>query len=582
MNMNKNKEHSLKQVLLPIKKEIIISSALAILGTILIFIPLGGIIYIAEAALGYANASHISTVMIVSLMALLSGLMINTWAEYLIHVADNNLTHHLRLSTIQRLALMPLGWFTDRASGDVKRAMQDDVTMLHDLTAHFFTTISRALTVVVISAIYLFTVNWTMAIITFIPFIAFFLLYGKAYKSGNEFMHEFFIGMSQIDNAVVELVNGIPVVKTFGTGDAHKGFRNAVDNFAQAFLKLTTATSKSVATANAIVSPLSVMGFILGIALLFIQLNWMTPFEIIPFILIAPNICAPILMISFITHGLRNATSSAERLHQLMNTPILIQPTTLQALPKDNTLTFHNISYGYHADHPVIDQLSITLKAGTTTAIIGESGSGKSTLARLALRFFDPDDGHISLGDVDLKDFPSHELYQRIGFVLQEVRLIHASIRDHIALGKQDATLAEIQHMAQLANIHECIMALPRQYDAIIGEDALLSGGELQRISIARAMLLNPSILILDEPTASVDLASEALIQDALSRFSKDRTLLVIAHRLDTIMNADHIIVMAEGKIIESGTHQTLLAQQGRYAQLWHLGGYDKKGNEHV
>ena len=208
------------------------------------------------------------------------------------------------------------------------------------------------------------------------------------------------------------------------------------------------------------------------------------------------------------------------------------------------------------------------------TAIVGTSGAGKSTLARLLLRFFDPTEGRITLGGVDLRHIATAELYRRIGFVLQEVRLIHASVRDNIALGRPSASLQQIEAAARLANIHDCIVALPRGYDSVVGEDAQLSGGELQRVSIARAVLLDPAVLVLDEATAAADAENEVAIQDALSRFAHGRTLLVVAHRLDTVMHADHIVVVENGAIVEQGTHAALLVDNGRYAQLWRLGGY--------
>jgi ATP-binding cassette subfamily B protein len=379
----------------------------------------------------------------------------------------------------------------------------------------------------------------------------------------------------RIDNAVVEFIGGIPVVKAFGAaGRSHSSYREAVDAFAKAFRNMIGATTGSISSANAVMNPVTVLGFILAIGLLFIAMEWIAPTEIIPFLLIAPGICAPMLMISFITHGLRNATSSAERLHGLLNTPILEQPEILAEKPKNTVVKFEHVSYGYDAEHLVVNDFNLRLKTGTVTAIVGASGAGKSTIARLLLRFFDPTEGKTTLGDVDLKDFPSQALYQNIGFVLQEVRLIHASIRDNIALAAPNATQDEVEAAAKAANIHQRIMALPNGYDSVIGEDAILSGGEQQRISIARAILLDPPILVLDEATAAADADNEAIIQDALSRFAVGRTLLIIAHRLDTIMHADHIVVMNEGKIIEEGSHSELLKCDGKYAQLWAQGKY--------
>ncbi|GAA5098674.1 ABC transporter ATP-binding protein [Wohlfahrtiimonas larvae] len=571
----------MKLVLEPIKGRLIIASLLAAIGIMLTLVPLVGIAYIAQVILGGLSTEQIWQVVTWSLVSLFAGLIINTFAEYYVHCADNRLTHHLRLSAIERLSLVPLGWFTGRASGDVKQAMQDDIGALHDLTAHFFTTIARAVAVVVFSAIYLFAMSWQLALVTCVPFIAFFWLYSKAFKAGGEFMGDFIGGMARIDNAVVEFVSGIPVVKTFGvSGKSHSSYRDAVDAFAVAFRNLIGSTTKSVSAANAIMNPVTVLGFILTFGMIFIALGWIQPMDIVPFALIAPGICAPMLMISFITHGLRNATGSAERLNNLLHTPILEQPASLVDHPKNSIVKFENVDYGYDSEHLVVKNFDLTLKPGTVTAIVGASGAGKSTIARLLLRFFDPVQGKITLGDVDLKAFPSQALYQRIGFVLQEVRLINASVRENIALASPNATQDEVEAAAKAANIHHRIMSLPKGYDSIVGEDAILSGGEQQRVSIARAILLDPSILVLDEATAAADADNEAVIQEALSRFAVGRTLLVIAHRLDTIMHADHIVVMDEGQIVEQGTHVQLLERQGRYASLWQQGKYGQSDEE--
>ncbi|WP_250955112.1 ABC transporter ATP-binding protein [Rhizobium sp. CG5] len=554
--------------------------------------PLAGIAHIAKialsdtdlsaiAALGQAQAEVWQTVLF-SLLSLFAGLALVSCAELLAHLADNHVTHHLRVAATRRLSQVPLGWFTGRASGEVKQAMQDDVGTLHDLTAHFYTTMGRAIGAMVASVIYMFFMDWRMAIISILPFPLFFVIFGASMKSGEDRMNQFVTGQARINNAVVEFINGIPVVKAFGTsGKAHAGYRQAVDAFTEAFLGMTRPLLRSVAMANAVIAPTTVLGVVLAAGTAFVALGWIAPVDILPFALVAPGISASLVMIGYITHGLRNATGAAVRVQALLDTPVLDQPAagSLKA-PEQTEIRVENVSYAYDEQNPVLSDVSFILKPGTVTAIVGSSGAGKSTLARLLLRFFDPTEGRITLGGADLRHIPTPELYRKIGFVLQEVRLIHASVRDNIALGRSSATQQEIEEAARAANVHERIVSLPRGYASVIGEDAQLSGGEQQRISIARAVLLNPPILVLDEATAAADAENEVAIQETLSSFAKGRTLLVIAHRLDTVMHADRIIVIENGAIREQGDHAELLARSGRYAQLWALSGHDANQKE--
>ena len=565
----------LSRVLAPIRGRLVIATLLAAGGSMLTLVPLAGIAHIAQLALGTSgNAGAIGWAIAVSVASLFAGMGLVTAAELLAHQADNHITHQLRVAIGQRLMQVSLGWFSERASSEVKRAMQDDIGTLHSLTAHFFTTLGRAVGAVLVSVIYLFAMDWRLALIALLPFPAFFVFLQRAVKASAQHMGDVVASMARIDNAVVEFVNGMPLVKAFGDrGNAQDRYRAAVDDFAATFTGFTRPLIASMARANALIAPVTVLGVVLLAGMLFVAMGWIEPLQILPFALVTPGLCAPLQLLHFITHDLNNAVAAAQRVQALLDTPVLPPPVPAR-LPNGCEVRVEQVSHAYVAGSKVLSDVSFTLAPGTTTAIIGPSGAGKSTLARLLLRFFDPDAGRVSLGGVDLRQVESRELYRRIGFVLQDVRLIHASVADNIALGQPGATRAQIEAAARLANIHSRILQLPRGYDAVVGEDAQLSGGEQQRLSIARAVLLDPPLLVLDEATAAADAESEAAIQHALARFAQGRTLLVIAHRLDTVMHADQILVLDQGVLREQGRHGELLARQGLYARLWAQGGY--------
>lgn len=574
------------RVLAPIRGRLIAAALLAAIGAMLTLVPLAGIAHLADLMLADATVSDtaVASVLGGSLTCLFGGMVLLSAGDLVAHLADNRITGHLRLTLTRRLARVPLGWFSARASGEVKQAMQDDIGTLHSLTAHFYTTLGRCSGAVAISLVYLFAMDWRMALISLSPFPLFFLFSARAHRASAANMQQFGAGMARINNAVVEFVSGIPVVKAFGVqGRLHTSYRDAIDDFARAFTDFTRPLVDAMANANAIMAPASVLGVVLAGAVVMVRAGAMAPVEVLPFVLVAPGLCAPLMLLSYLKHDLGSATAAAERLHGLLATPVLAEPAAgTSQQPADHTLRLEGVSYRYDDQTPVLSDLTVTLTPGTVTAIVGASGAGKSTLARLLLRFFDPSEGRITLGGVDLRDLESRELYRRIGFVLQEVRLVHASLHDNIALGRPGASRQEVEHAARLANIHDRIQALPRGYDAVVGEDANLSGGELQRVSIARALLLDPPVLVLDEATAAADADNEVKLQQALSTFARGRTLVVIAHRLDTVMHADRILVLDNGVLCEQGRHDELLAKRGCYARLWEQGGYDAPIRAHT
>lgn len=573
----------LRRILRPINRRLGVAAALAAIGTMLTLVPLGGMAEIARQVLGSSGPGEkLWPIVAVSIVCVLTGTALVFAGEWLAHRADDALTHDLRQAAVRKLSQVPLGWFTSRASGQVKQAMQDDIGTLHSLTAHFFTAVARAAGAVAVSVVYLAALDWRMAIVVLLPFPGFFWFLARAMRASQANMPTLVDKLGAINNATVELVGSIGTVKAYAAaGQPHAGFTRAVDGFAQAFVDFTRPLVASMGHAHALVAPVTVLGVVLSAGMAMVHAGWLTPVDVLPFALVAPGMCAPVLLLHTLLHDLQGAQSAAQRVLALLDTPVLPQlPPEQQQTPQGHAVRFEQVGYAYEGGHVVFKDLSFELEPGTVTAVVGPSGAGKSTLARLLLRFFDPTSGQVTLGGVDLRALGSTQLYRHIGFVLQEVRLIHASVRDNIALARPGATQAEIEAAARIAQVHERILQLPRGYDSVVGEDALLSGGESQRVSIARAVLLDAPVLVLDEATAAADAGNEAAIQSALAHFARGRTLLVIAHRLDTVMHADRILFLGgagEG-VAEQGTHQQLLARQGPYARLWRQGGYAEAG----
>ncbi|MFE9784182.1 ABC transporter ATP-binding protein [Nocardia salmonicida] len=488
------------------------------------------------------------------------------------HAVDAGYQLTLRRLLAAKLTRVPLGWFGERSSGEVKGYLRDDVDALHFLVAHARLDFIGALVVPLVTLGYLFTVDWRLTLVLMIPLITYMILFSKIMdRDGRDRLAVYTRWERRLSAATVEFVDGIQVVRAFGqAGKAHKEFQDAVEGQVQAAHRMKTPIIRVQAASDIVVMPVFVMLVVVLGGLAGVGLGWVDPLDLLPFLLVGLGIGSSLLGLGYGSQALRAGGAAALRLHELLQTPELEIAETPAGV-QTGIVGFEGVEFAYRTGHDVLRGVDLELAPGTITALVGPSGSGKSTLAKLLPRFYDVGAGRITIDGRDIREFTSEELYRTVGFVFQDVRLIRGSIRENLLLARPDADGEAIERAARAAQMHDRILALPRGYDSEIGVDATLSGGEAQRLSIARALLADTPVLVLDEATAFADPESEAAVQDALAALVAGRTVLVIAHRLHTITGVDRILVLDNGALVEQGTHEQLRAAGGLYQRLWEI-----------
>ncbi|MGL5927395.1 MAG: ABC transporter ATP-binding protein [Dermatophilaceae bacterium] len=504
------------------------------------------------------------------ILALGARLVLGGTALVITHLADLKVQRLTRIRMVERLGRVPLGWFTRHSSGLVRKATQDDIADIHYLIAHGAVETAAAVTVPLAGLAYLTVLDWRLAavgIVTMPVAVVTFAVMGRDMAAKSSQVNA---GVERISRTIVEFVSGIAVVKTFGqAGRAHAAYRKAATEFADAYGSWVRPMLSVEALATIPVSAPVVLLVNLAFGTWFVSAGWVSVVDAVTAAVVAMTIPAAIMKISFSLQSRKTAQAAAARIGTIFDTPVLPEPVS-GLVPGSASVEFDAVSFSFDGRHQVLSDVSLMLPEGSVTALVGPSGSGKSTLASLVARFHDPASGRVLIGGVDIRQIATEELYRHVGFVLQDVQLLEATVADNIRLARPGAPLDEVRRVARLAQIDDHIAGLPRGYDSVVGRDALLSGGQAQRVSIARALLADPPILILDEATAFADPESESRIHAALAHLVGGRTLLVIAHRLASITGADQIAVLDRGRIIETGTHARLLTQAGAYARMWH------------
>ena len=487
------------------------------------------------------------------------------------HLSAFRVATNLRLAVTEHLAKLPLG-FTERyGSGRLRKVIQESTGAAETYLAHQLPDQYSAMATPVGLLVLLFVFDWRLGLLSLAPVVLAFLI--MATMTGSrmaEKMRQYGNALAAMSNEAVEYVRGIPVVKTFGQSVfSFKKFKATIDEYEKWVVAYTKEMRMPMMFYTAAVN--GVFAFLIAGGLLLTK-NGVTPeflLNLLFYVIITPVIS---LTLTKIMHMSEDKMIVADALSRI-DTVLDAEPVSVSGQPKhpkDGSVTLTDVRFSYDGEKDVINGVSMDIRPGQTVALVGPSGGGKSTLASLIVRFFDVGSGSIRVGGADVREIPKEELMDTVSFVFQNSRLLKGSILDNVKLGKPDATEEEVLAALKTAQCMDIIEKFPEGIHTVIGTKGVyLSGGEQQRIAIARAVLKNAPILILDEATAFADPDNEAKVQAAFGELAKGKTVIMIAHRLSTVANADCIYVVQDGKIAEAGTKDALCAKDGLFAKMW-------------
>lgn len=488
------------------------------------------------------------------------------------HIAAFNILYEIRMQLVQKMVRLPLGFFSRRASGELKKIMSDDVERIELFIAHHIPDIVTALLFPLILVSYMFAVDWRLAIVVLAVLAMAFYVMGRMYtgKKIREVSKRYVETLGRMNASIVEYIRGIQVVKTFTEStNAYRKLNDDIKEYRKFANEVNVQYQPTYVGFLTILS--SALLFIIPVAVwLFVGSASYATFVpvLLMFLFFGVAVFFPVLKLLWIGSFLNQNNMGVQKIDDILYMDEIEEPD-IPRHPKDASVEFRNISFAYDTT-PILKAISFISHPGTITALVGPSGAGKSTVAMLAARFWDVQSGEILIGGVPVKEIPTSVLMDNVAFVFQDNMLFFDTIEENIRMGNKTATFEEVARAACAAQCHEFIESLPNGYQTLVGEGGIyLSGGEAQRIALARAILKDSPIILLDEATAFADPENEGKILAAFSHLIKGKTVLVIAHRLSTITNADRILYVDKGVIAEQGTHEQLLALKGEYARMW-------------
>ena len=489
------------------------------------------------------------------------------------HLAAFRVESNLRKEAMRQIVRMPLGFLDINTSGRIRKIIDDNAGVTHSFLAHQLPDLAATFLVPLVAAILIFVFDWILGLACIVPVIIAMLVMGFMMNAeGRQFMKSYMTSLEEMNTEAVEYVRGIPVVKVFQqTIYSFKNFHRCIMNYNKMVFGYTRMWEKPMSLYTVIIN-----GFVFFLAPLAILLigysgNYASVLlNFFLFVLITPVFSQSIMKSMYLNQALGQASEAIGRLENL----VAYEHLTVVAHPqpvKEFSIQFEKVSFSYPgANQKAVDDISFTITQGRTVALVGASGGGKTTIARLVPRFWEATEGKVLIGGINVREIAPEELMKHISFVFQNTKLFKTSLLENIKYGNPNATMEEVERAVDMAQCREIINKLPLGLNTKIGtEGTYLSGGEQQRIVLARAILKNAPIIVLDEATAFADPENEHLIQQALKELTKGKTVLMIAHRLSSITDADNILVIDKGKIAEQGTHAKLLEKQGIYYNMW-------------
>ncbi|TAJ12577.1 ABC transporter ATP-binding protein [Marinilabiliaceae bacterium JC017] len=490
------------------------------------------------------------------------------------HLAAFRVETNMRKQAMQKIVGLPLGFFENNTSGRIRKIIDENISITHSFLAHQLPDLAGSIVMPLTTLGLISVFEWRLGLACLIPIVVSMIImnFMMGGSNGRKFMTSYMNSLEDMNTEAVEYVRGIPVVKVFQqTVYSFKNFHDSILKYKNMVIAYTKLMEKPMSIYTVIINSFAFILVPVAIIMMGNSGNFTSVIlDLFFYILITPLFGQRIMKSMYLNQAIGQASEAVNRVEDLINVeslPVVKNPQKI----KGHDICFNNVSFAYPgAKKKAIDSINLEIPDGKTIALVGASGSGKTTIARLVPRFWDTDKGKVCIGGVDVRQIDPDDLMQHISFVFQNNKLFKTTLRENILYGNPTASNQDVERALELAQCREIINRLPNGLNTKIGVDGTyLSGGEQQRISLARAILKNAPIVVLDEATAFTDPENEHLIQQGLEELTEGKTVLMIAHRLTSVQNADKILVIDKGKIVEQGSHQNLISENGIYSKMW-------------